>query len=115
MVDIFFTACSKSGTCGESLTIGPNWTLTLDGKNYNWAGSLPTSANNSGVSAYISSSGLNQTATMSMASSLVSGSYPQNISVQLSSVNTVTFRGSILDLNGGMHSMSGSFNTAWYQ
>jgi hypothetical protein len=177
---VFFTACSKSGTSGGALSSGPSWTLTFDGKKYSWSGTLPPSANNSGVSAYISSTGLYPTATMSMASSLVSGSYPQNISIQLSSVNTGTFEmtpstyqisspvgntltlvlngnsstmystiapgsniifkinslsnktlatngytglgyvtgtfsGTIGDLSGGMHTISGSFNAARYQ
>jgi hypothetical protein len=86
-----FLGCSKSGNDTVLTPAGPSWTLTVDGKNYNWSGPIVATASNNGQASYTASTFIQPIADIALSSTSVSGFPPQIISVQLSSVSTGTF------------------------
>lgn len=88
---IFLSACSKTGTNEGSLTTGPNWTLTLDGKKYSWSGPFPATVSNNGQASYVGTFGISPAANIVLNSISVAGLAPQMITIQLSNTATGTF------------------------
>lgn len=89
---LFFFGCSSSSTNDNSSNSNLyKWSCKINGVPYSWEGSYPATTSNDGQCGYTASTGVNPTASMTMASASVSGFRSITCAISLTNTNSGLF------------------------